>query len=45
MDRVAKLEWAADGGLGRAIIGKVLYDLPHESGLLVHAQTSVVRRT
>jgi hypothetical protein len=49
-DRVAKLEWAPGGGLGRAVIGKVrpsLRGIPHSTSLLrscsITESTSYVR--
>ncbi|KAH7920268.1 hypothetical protein BV22DRAFT_813664 [Leucogyrophana mollusca] len=45
-DRVAKLEWASNGGLGRAVIGKVglapsLPSLPRGSFLITSLQNTV----
>ena len=35
-DRVAKLEWASNGGLGRAVIGKVREGRPMHARLLIN---------
>ena len=45
-ERVAKLEWAANGGLGRATIGKVSYSFHSRSHLEppLFTQVSVVFR-